>query len=174
MLHDRSVHIEAKPFAVGVRIEHPQSWIDKARYGPNAGNPILGRPAYSLSYKAGNGRTAYSFCMCSRRHGRRGRIGGRRRRHQRHEPVFRAERNANSGIVVDISPSVTIRAARWPASPSSGIGRPWPMSPAARATRHRGRSWAISWRAGRHGISARSFLRCCRLMELVSGGRTKD
>jgi uncharacterized FAD-dependent dehydrogenase len=64
VLHRRGVYMEAKPFAIGVRIEHPQSWIDKARYGPNAGNRILGPAAYALAHKASNGRTVYSFCMC--------------------------------------------------------------------------------------------------------------
>ena len=56
-LHARGVHCEAKPFAIGVRIEHPQSWIDKARYGESAGNPILGAAAYALSHRCANGRT---------------------------------------------------------------------------------------------------------------------
>ncbi|MFN9377341.1 MAG: NAD(P)/FAD-dependent oxidoreductase, partial [Novosphingobium sp.] len=63
-LHERGVDVEAKPFAIGVRIEHPQSWIDKARFGPNAGNPILGAAAYAISHQASNGRAVYSFCMC--------------------------------------------------------------------------------------------------------------
>ena len=49
VLHGRGVHLEAKPFAIGLRIEHPQGWIDKARFGPNVGNPILGPAAYSLA-----------------------------------------------------------------------------------------------------------------------------
>ena len=99
------VHAEAKPFAIGVRIEHPQSWIDKARYGANAGNKILGPAAYSLSHKCANGRTAYSFCMCP---------GGQvvaatsevgRVVTNGMSQHSRAEFNANSGLVVDIDPA---------------------------------------------------------------------
>ncbi len=64
MLHARGVHIEAKPFSIGVRIEHPQSLIDRARFGKNAGNPLLGAADYKLVHHCDNGRTAYSFCMC--------------------------------------------------------------------------------------------------------------
>lgn len=104
VLHDRGVHIEAKPFAIGVRIEHPQSWIDKARYGPNAGNDILGAAAYSLSHKCSNGRTVYSFCMCPG-----GRVVAATSEEGRvvtngMSQYSRAEFNANSGLVVDIDP----------------------------------------------------------------------
>ena len=64
MLHGRGVYMEAKPFSIGLRIEHPQSWIDKARFGPCAGHPDLGAADYSLSHHCSNGRTVYSFCMC--------------------------------------------------------------------------------------------------------------
>jgi hypothetical protein len=116
MLHDRGVHIEAKPFAVGIRIEHPQRWIDKARYGPSAGNPILGAAAYSLSHKAANGRSAYSFCMCPggtvvAATSEEGRVVTNGM-----SQYSRAERNANSGIVVDISPQ-----RDYPAGPLAGI-----------------------------------------------------
>lgn len=65
MLYRRGIAMEAKPFAIGVRIEHPQTLIDKAQYGPSAGHPNLGRADYALVYHDKNtGRTAYSFCMC--------------------------------------------------------------------------------------------------------------
>ncbi|HEV2539996.1 MAG TPA: NAD(P)/FAD-dependent oxidoreductase [Frateuria sp.] len=68
MLHARGVHLEAKPFSIGFRIEHPQSVIDRARFGPQAGHPILGAADYKLVHhgnKAGqSGRSVYSFCMC--------------------------------------------------------------------------------------------------------------
>ncbi|MDL2339647.1 MAG: FAD-dependent oxidoreductase, partial [Pseudomonadota bacterium] len=64
MLHERGVYMEAKPFSIGFRIEHPQGLIDRARYGPNAGNPILGAADYKLVHHASNGRSVYSFCMC--------------------------------------------------------------------------------------------------------------
>ncbi len=116
VLHDRGVHIEAKPFAIGVRIEHPQSWIDKARYGPSAGNEILGAAAYSLAHKASNGRSVYSFCMCPggtvvAATSEEGRVATNGM-----SQYSRAERNANSGIVVDIDP-----ARDYPGGPLAGI-----------------------------------------------------
>jgi len=116
VLHDRGVHIEAKPFAIGVRIEHPQSWIDKARYGPSAGNPILGPAAYSISHKASNGRTVYSFCMCPG-----GRVVAATSEEGRvvtngMSQYSRAEFNANSGLVVDITPE-----RDYPGDPLAGV-----------------------------------------------------
>ncbi len=116
VLHGRGVHLEAKPFAIGLRIEHPQGWIDKARFGPNAGNPILGPAAYSLSHKASNGRTVYSFCMCPG-----GRVVAATSEEGRvvtngMSQFSRAEFNANSGIVVDISPE-----RDFPGGPLAGI-----------------------------------------------------
>ena len=64
ILHDRGVYVEAKPFSIGFRIEHPQSLIDMARFGPSAGNTILGAADYKLVHHASNGRGVYSFCMC--------------------------------------------------------------------------------------------------------------
>ena len=64
MLHRRGVHIEAKPFSIGARIEHPQSLIDRARFGAFAGHPVLGPADYKLVHHASNGRSVYSFCMC--------------------------------------------------------------------------------------------------------------
>ncbi len=64
MLHDRGVTLEAKPFSVGLRIEHPQSVIDRAQWGCHAGHPLLGAADYKLVHHASNGRTVYSFCMC--------------------------------------------------------------------------------------------------------------
>lgn len=65
MLHQKGFAMEAKPFAIGVRIEHPQEMIDRAQYGESAGHPALGAADYALVYHdKTNGRTAYSFCMC--------------------------------------------------------------------------------------------------------------
>ncbi|PKD78234.1 FAD-dependent protein, partial [Escherichia coli] len=64
MLHARGVFMEPKPFSLGFRIEHPQSVIDRARFGPSAGHPVLGAADYKLVHHAGNGRAVYSFCMC--------------------------------------------------------------------------------------------------------------
>ncbi|MDB5371844.1 MAG: NAD(P)/FAD-dependent oxidoreductase [Belnapia sp.] len=110
MLRDRGVFMEAKPFSIGVRIEHPQGMIDRARWGPNAGNPLLGAADYKLVHHCvgpgpGNGRSVYSFCMCP----------GGTVVAAASEPggvvtngmsqYSRAERNANAGIVVGISPA---------------------------------------------------------------------
>jgi len=116
VLYNRGVHVEAKPFSIGVRIEHPQSWIDKARYGPNAGNKILGPAAYSISHKASNGRTVYSFCMCPG-----GRVVAAASEEGRvvtngMSQYSRAEFNANSGLVVDITPE-----RDFPGHPLAGI-----------------------------------------------------
>lgn len=64
MLHQRGVYVEAKPFSIGFRVEHPQSLIDRARFGPQAGHPILGAADYKLVHHCRNGRSVYSFCMC--------------------------------------------------------------------------------------------------------------
>ncbi|MFC3814946.1 NAD(P)/FAD-dependent oxidoreductase [Lysobacter sp. GCM10012299] len=64
MVHARGVFVEAKPFSIGFRIEHPQSLIDTARFGPQAGHPLLGAADYKLVHHCRNGRSVYSFCMC--------------------------------------------------------------------------------------------------------------
>ncbi|MHB1236384.1 MAG: NAD(P)/FAD-dependent oxidoreductase [Gallionella sp.] len=104
MLHKRGIHIEAKPFSIGFRIEHPQSLIDAARYGRNAGNPLLGAADYKLVHHAGNGRSVYSFCMCPggtvvAATSEAGRVVTNGM-----SQYSRNERNANSGIVVGITP----------------------------------------------------------------------
>jgi hypothetical protein len=104
MLHRHGVYMEAKPFSIGFRIEHPQSVIDRARLGANAGNPQLGAADYKLVHHASNGRSVYSFCMCP---------GGTVVAATSEEGCVvtngmsqysRNERNANSGIVVGITP----------------------------------------------------------------------
>ena len=105
MLYDRGVHIEAKPFSIGVRIEHPQAWIDKARFGNCAKHPDLGAAAYTLSHHCKNGRTVYSFCMCPggtvvAATSEPGRVVTNGM-----SQYSRNERNANSGFVVGISPA---------------------------------------------------------------------
>ncbi len=123
MLHRRGVFMEAKPFSVGFRVEHPQSLIDRARFGPSAGNPILGAADYKLVHHAGNGRSVYSFCMCP---------GGTvvaatsevgRVVTNGMSQYSRNERNANAGIVVGISPQDyrLDRNASGPVSPLDGI-----------------------------------------------------
>ena len=104
VLHQRGVYMEAKPFSVGFRIEHPQSLIDKARFGPNAGHPLLGAADYKIVHHASNGRGVYSFCMCPggtvvAATSEEGRVVTNGM-----SQYSRAERNANAGIVVGISP----------------------------------------------------------------------
>lgn len=116
MLYDKGVYIEAKPFSIGFRIEHPQSMIDVARFGPCAGNPILGAADYKLVHHASNGRDVYSFCMCPggtvvAATSEEGRVVTNGM-----SQYSRAERNANSGIVVGITPEKD-----FPGHPLAGI-----------------------------------------------------
>ncbi|MGZ5025644.1 MAG: NAD(P)/FAD-dependent oxidoreductase [Methylobacter sp.] len=115
MLYDRGVYIEAKPFSIGFRIEHPQSLIDTCRFGDNAGHPLLGAADYKLVHHCRNGRSVYSFCMCP---------GGTvvaATSEPEHvvtngmSQYSRNERNANSGIVVGITPD------DYPGHPLAGI-----------------------------------------------------
>lgn len=104
ILHQRGVFIEAKPFSIGFRIEHPQSLIDRFRYGENAGHAILGAADYKLVHHASNGRSVYSFCMCPggtvvAAASEPGRVVTNGM-----SEYSRNERNANSGIVVGIDP----------------------------------------------------------------------
>ncbi len=104
MLHDRGVSMETKPFSVGFRIEHPQSLIDAARFGACAGDPLLGAADYKLVHHAANGRDVYSFCMCPggsvvAATSEEGRVVTNGM-----SQYSRAERNANAGIVVGITP----------------------------------------------------------------------
>jgi uncharacterized protein len=105
MLHGRGVFMEAKPFSIGLRIEHPQSLIDKARFGPSAGHPRLGAADYKLVHHARNGRSVYSFCMCPG-----GTVVAATSEPNRvvtngMSQYSRNERNANAGIVVGITPA---------------------------------------------------------------------
>ena len=115
MLHDRGVFLESKAFSIGFRIEHPQSLIDRARLGANAGNKLLGAADYKLVHHAGNGRSVYSFCMCPG-----GTVvaatseAGRVVTNGMSE-YSRNERNANAGIVVGIDPR------DYPGGPMAGI-----------------------------------------------------
>jgi len=122
MLHGRGVHIEAKPFSLGFRIEHPQSLIDTARFGPSAGNPVLGAADYKLVHHATNGRDVYSFCMCPggtvvAATSEEGRVVTNGM-----SQYSRSERNANAGIVVGITPE-----RDYPDGPLAGVAfqRTW-------------------------------------------------
>jgi len=105
MLHARGVFMEAKPFSIGFRIEHPQSLIDHARFGPSAGHARLGAADYKLVHHARNGRSVYSFCMCPGGSvvAATSEAGGVVTNGM--SQYSRNERNANAGIVVGISPA---------------------------------------------------------------------
>lgn len=116
LIYDKGIYVEAKPFSIGFRIEHPQSIIDKARFGPNAGNKILGAADYKLVHHAKNDRSVYSFCMCPggtvvAATSEPGRVVTNGM-----SQYSRNERNANSAIVVGISPEID-----YPGHPLAGI-----------------------------------------------------
>jgi hypothetical protein len=109
------VYVEAKPFSIGFRAEHPQSLIDRARFGKFAGHPLLGAADYKLVHHASNGRAVYSFCMCPG-----GTVVAATSEPERvvtngMSQYSRNERNANSGIVVGITPD------DYPGHPLAGI-----------------------------------------------------
>ncbi len=115
MLHGVGVEMAAKPFSIGVRIEHPQSLIDRARFGDFAGHKLLGAADYKLVHHAQNGRSVYSFCMCPggtvvAATSEAGRVVTNGM-----SQYSRAERNANAGMVVGITP------ADYPGGPLAGI-----------------------------------------------------
>ena len=116
MIHKRGIYIEAKPFSIGFRIEHPQSLIDHARFGPNAQHPVLGAADYKLVHHAKNGRSVYSFCMCPggtvvAAASEEGRVVTNGM-----SQYSRNERNANAGIVVGIDPEKD-----YPGDPLAGM-----------------------------------------------------
>ena len=121
MIHRKNIYIEAKPFSIGFRIEHPQSLIDRARFGANAQHPILGAADYKLVHHASNGRSVYSFCMCP---------GGTVVASASEagcvvtngmSQYSRNERNANAGIVVGITPEVDYPADSSKYGPLAGM-----------------------------------------------------
>ena len=115
MLHGRGVAMDAKPFSIGVRIEHPQRLIDSARFGAFAGDKLLGAADYKLVHHAGAGRSVYSFCMCpgGRVVAAASEAGGVATNGM--SQYSRAEFNANAGLVVGITP------ADYPGGPLAGI-----------------------------------------------------
>lgn len=115
VLYEAGVFMEAKPFSIGFRIEHPQSLIDRARLGPHAGNKIVGAADYKLVHHASNGRAVYSFCMCPG-----GTVVAATSELNRvvtngMSQYSRNERNANAGIVVSVSPE------DYPGGPLAGL-----------------------------------------------------
>ncbi|QSX73830.1 NAD(P)/FAD-dependent oxidoreductase [Lysobacter arenosi] len=118
MVHARGVFVEAKPFSIGFRIEHPQSLIDTARFGPQAGHPLLGAADYKLVHHCRNGRSVYSFCMCPggtvvAAASEPGRVVTNGM-----SQYSRNERNANAAIVCGITPE---DYARYGEGPLAGI-----------------------------------------------------
>jgi uncharacterized protein len=116
VLEQRRVYLEAKPFSIGFRIEHPQSLIDAARLGRFAGHPELGAADYKLVHHARNGRSVYSFCMCPG-----GTVVAATSEPERvvtngMSQYSRNERNANAGIVVAINPEPD-----FPGGPFAGV-----------------------------------------------------
>ena len=117
MLHRRGVAMQAKAFSIGVRIEHPQSVIDQARWGRHAGHPLLGAADYKLVHHAQNGRAVYSFCMCPggtvvAATSEPGRVVTNGM-----SQYSRNERNANAGMVVAIDPpDYPLETSAWQAA----------------------------------------------------------
>ena len=116
MLYQRGVAMEAKPFSIGFRIEHPQGVSDRARWGRHAGHPLLGAADYKLVHHAANGRAVYSFCMCPG-----GTVVAATSEPNRvvtngMSQYSRNERNANAGIVVGITPEQD-----YPGGPLAGV-----------------------------------------------------
>ena len=121
MLDRIGVAMERKPFAIGLRIEHPQSLIDNARWGDAAGHPLLGAAEYKLVHHAANGRCVYSFCMCPG-----GFVVGATSEPGRvvtngMSQHSRNERNANSGLVIPVSDADLEAHERWPGDPLAGL-----------------------------------------------------
>ena len=121
MLDRTGVAMERKPFAIGLRIEHPQALIDHARWGNAAGHPLLGAAEYKLVHHAANGRCVYSFCMCPG-----GFVVGATSEPGRvvtngMSQHSRNERNANSGLVIPVSESDLEAHERWPGDPLAGL-----------------------------------------------------
>ncbi len=119
MLHERGVYIEPKPFSIGFRVEHPQPIIDECRFGDKAGHPVLGAADYKLVHHCKGegieGRSVYSFCMCPG-----GQVVAAASEPGRvvtngMSQYERSGKNANSGIVVDITPE------DYPEGPLGGI-----------------------------------------------------
>lgn len=121
-LAQQGIFMESKPFSIGFRIEHPQTLIDRCRFGTSAGHPLLGAADYKLVHHASNGRAVYSFCMCPG-----GTVVAATSEKNRvvtngMSQYSRNERNANAGIVVDVHP-----AQDFPNTPLAGLAfqRQW-------------------------------------------------
>ncbi|OYU32838.1 MAG: FAD-dependent oxidoreductase [Comamonadaceae bacterium PBBC2] len=137
MLHQRGVALQAKAFSIGVRIEHPQSVIDQARWGRHAGHPLLGAADYKLVHHAANGRAVYSFCMCPggtvvAATSEPGRVVTNGM-----SQYSRNERNANAGMVVGIDPpDYPLDTAAWQAAFGEAEGAQLAQEALALAQQH--------------------------------------
>jgi uncharacterized FAD-dependent dehydrogenase len=167
MLHDRGVYMEAKPFSIGFRVEHPQSVIDKARFGSQAGHPILRAADYKLVHHCKNGRSVYSFCTCPG-----GTVVAATSEPERvvtngMSQYSPNKRNANAAIVVGIEPQ-DFAAFDDSGSPLAGIALQ--RAPESRAyelvvaiTVRRRSWWVTSSRARRRASSVRCSLPTSRV-----------
>jgi len=161
MLHDAGVALQAKPFSIGVRIEHPQSLIDRARWGRHAGNPLLGAADYKLVHHAANGRAVYSFCMCPggtvvAATSEPGRVVTNGM-----SQYSRQERNANAGLVVAIEPrdfplDFPAATAAWEAAFGPQQGRLYAQQ--AQALAERGQVHPLAGVVLQRDLEARAFV----------------
>ncbi len=160
-LHDAGVYLEAKPFSVGVRIEHPQSVIDRARWGRHAGHPLLGAADYKLVHHTANGRAVYSFCMCPggmvvAATSEPGRVVTNGM-----SQYSRNERNANAGMVVGIHPSdYAMPLASWQAAFGDDLGQ-----------RYYTQAQALQAPGQVHPLSGVVFQRQLEALAFEAGGR---
>ena len=161
MLHDAGVALKAKPFSIGVRIEHPQSLIDRARWGRHTGNPLLGAADYKLVHHAANGRAVYSFCMCPggtvvAATSEPGRVVTNGM-----SQYSRQERNANAGLVVAIEPrdfplDFPAATAAWEAAFGPERGRTYAQQ--AQALAERGQVHPLAGVVLQRDLEARAFV----------------
>ena len=155
-LHDAGVFLEAKPFSIGVRIEHPQSVIDQARWGRHAGHPLLGAADYKLVHHASNGRAVYSFCMCPggtvvAATSEPGRVVTNGM-----SQYSRNERNANAGMVVGIDPTdYPLDTGAWVAAFGTDVGTRY--ADEARALQSHGRTHSLAGVVFQRQLETRAF-----------------
>ncbi|WP_101048100.1 NAD(P)/FAD-dependent oxidoreductase [Macromonas nakdongensis] len=155
-LHDAGVYLEPKPFSIGVRIEHPQSVIDRARWGKHAGHPLLGAADYKLVHHAANGRAVYSFCMCPggtvvAATSEPGRVVTNGM-----SQYSRAERNANAGMVVNIDPpDYPLDALAWTAAFGDAAGPRYAAQ--AQALHAQGRTHPLAGVVYQRQLESRAF-----------------
>jgi len=155
-LHDAGVFLEAKPFSIGVRIEHPQGVIDRARWGRHAGHPLLGAADYKLVHHASNGRAVYSFCMCPggtvvAATSEAGRVVTNGM-----SQYSRNERNANAGLVVGIAPSdYPLDPAQWVAAFGPETGARYAQQ--AQAEHNQGRTHPLAGVVFQRQLESRAY-----------------